>query len=70
MAKFEKGNELWKKNPKFKENIGNITKEKRNSKEFIEKRNAGLQRYKALNSLKKKKHSFLVLNNQNQSVSL
>jgi len=53
MAKFEKGNTLWKNNEGFKKNSGRLTKELVNSKEFMDARKKGQERYKALNSLKK-----------------
>ena len=51
---FKPGNTYWKDNPKFIANQGkNITKKIRNSPEFIAKKQAGHDRYKALNRIKK-----------------
>lgn len=53
MAKFEKGNQLWKKSPEFKKHIGNWTPESVGTPEFKEKKRKGQERYKAINRLKK-----------------
>lgn len=50
---FKPGNTYWKSNPKFKENICQLTSEKVKSPEFQEKRQAGHDQYKALNRIKK-----------------
>ena len=47
MAKFEKGNTLWKTNEGFKRNSGRLTKEMVNSEEWKAKKKAGNERYKA-----------------------
>lgn len=52
MAKFEKGNQLWKNNPAFKKNIGRYTKEIVHSEEHKKACQDARDRYKAIENLK------------------
>lgn len=53
MAKFQKGNELWKNNPGFKKNIGRFTTEVNNDEKFKEARKKGSELYKQRNRMKR-----------------